>query len=95
MASISWTWKQLWEWYEQLEENGATTFFKSFLRDIELERCSADFQFEIFRYSPMIIQENLKHLKGIKREALILLQEELDKKNKKVKSRNRKYKLLS
>lgn len=89
MASISWTWKQLWEWYEQLEESGATVFFRSFLKDIELERCSADFQFEVFRYSPIVIKENLKHLKGIKQEALIMLGEDLDKKEKKSIKRKR------
>lgn len=87
MPSITWTYKDYWDWYVQIEEDKRKTeAMVELIGNGWLARLSADQQAHIFQFAPDEILLNLKHIpKIVKRDTLLILEHERDKKYKKVK----------
>ena len=87
MPSISWTYKDFWEWFIQIEEDKRkTAAMIELLGNDWLVRLSAEAQAEIFRFAPDEILLNLKHIpKIVKRRTLEILEYERNKKDKRIK----------
>lgn len=86
MTSIAWSWEEYWSWYEQIEEQERK--FDS-LRELygkngEFIKClSAESQFKVFLHAPLELKQTMKQFPNLyKREAILMLQMDLDKKNK-------------
>lgn len=87
MSSISWTYKEFWQWFGLIEEDKRKT---EALRELNandwLARLSADQQAHVFMYAPDEIVLSLKHFpKVIKYDTLLILQDARDKKNRRLK----------
>lgn len=87
MSSISWTYKDFWTWFEQIEDDKIKTFALRELNDNGwLGRLSADQQAHIFKYAPEEILQSLKHFpQVIKSDTLLILDYERQKKLRRIK----------
>lgn len=81
MPSISWQWKDYWEYFNQIEEDKRKTVALQELNGNGwLARLSAELQAEVFRHAPEEILLSLKHFpKVVKVRTLEILQKERDK----------------
>lgn len=89
MTSISWDWKSYWEWFEQIEEQERQfDALREIHRDDWVKRLSAENQAKVFLYAPMDFKMQMKNYPSLyKREAILILQMEENKRNKKFKRR--------
>ena len=89
MPSISWQYKDFWEWFIQIEDDKRkTAAMIELIGNGWLARLSAEAQAHIFQYAPDEILLNLKHIpKIVKRDALLILQREKDKQTRRNKKR--------
>ena len=89
MSSISWTWKDFWLWFEQIEDDKRKSLALAELNGNGwLAKLSADQQAHIFIHAPEEILLSLKHFpQVIKKDALLILQHERDKRNRRIKKR--------
>lgn len=87
MASLTWTWKDWWAWFAQIETSeGKVIAMRELYGDGWLKNLSAENQAEVMKDAPEEILKALKSLQHIfKYDAILLIQHELDKKYKKTK----------
>lgn len=87
MPSITWTYKDYWHWFAQVEDDKRKA---EALRELNgngwLARLSAEYQAHVFQFAPEEILLSLKHFpQVIKRDTLVILQRELDKQTRRMK----------
>lgn len=88
MTSITWDWKDFWEWYEQIEEQERKydALREVYGRNAEyIKFLSAESQFKVFCHAPLEIKQQMKNFPQVyKREAILMLEMDLNKKMKKI-----------
>jgi len=63
MASMSWTWEDLWNWFEQIEEDSTKSFMLKQVFDIQwVKRLSIDGQVDVMKDAPFEVMKYLKKL---------------------------------
>jgi hypothetical protein len=89
MPTISWQYKDFWEWFIQIEDDKRKTVaMVELIGNGWLARLSAEAQAHIFQYAPDEILLNLKHIpKIVKRRTLEILEYERSKKDKRIRKR--------
>ena len=81
MTSLTWTWKDYWSWYLQIEtEEDKTIAIRELLKDRWLANLSVDLQVEVMQHAPMEILIHMKSAPHIfKLETIQRIQARLDK----------------
>ena len=59
MTSISWTWKDFWNWYKSLDEEERFHAVYSLIEDGWMENLASEVQIEVIRYAPEEILNDL------------------------------------
>lgn len=81
MASMSWTWADLWNWFEQIEEDSTKSYMLKQIFDIQwVKRLSVDGQVDVMKDAPFEVMKWLKKLYPdcLKPETVSILNDILD-----------------
>lgn len=83
--SLTWTWKDWWAWFRQIEEDADKTIaIQTLLGNGWMKALSAEAQAEVMLEAPMEVLKSLKHFPAVfKQDTVKILQHELDKKSRK------------
>lgn len=82
MSSITWSWKEHWLWFDQLENNQKAQQWNELRKDGWLDGLPVDLQFDVLKDAPDELLYSLKHLPYIKREAIRKISRYIEKKGR-------------
>lgn len=82
MSSITWSWKEHWLWFEQLQTDQKRQQWMELMKDEWLEGLPMELQFDVLKDAPDEILYALKHLPYIKREAIRKISKYIEKKGR-------------
>lgn len=91
MAALTWSWQDYWNWFIQIEnDEDKKIAIQTLIGGRWMANLSPQSQATVMRYAPMEVLVAMKHFPDIfKREAILIIQRELDKENKVPKRRFR------
>lgn len=91
MTSITWIWKDFWRWYEQVEDIEIQfDALRQIHTQFNIPKLSAEAQADLFLHAPLEFKQEMKNFpKLYKREAILILEMDLNKKSKAIRSYRR------